>query len=242
MIERAPPVPPVSAPQPRRRRFLLFLGIFLSALVALPVGVITAAAFLVNINGWRTIGHEGAMQPSLLATDLIVVESRAYGSDRLPAYGDLVLMNVPGAAWKDRTPGSVSLVKRVIGLPGDRVTVIGGVVSINGSPLKQEELGDYAVNRWGPYRLKRLREQAANGRSYEILQDPAVPTSDSGPYTVPPGRYFVMGDSRDDAAWDSRKWAGAAGWYPSLANIRGRVSFIYWSGWDRLYRVGMVVK
>lgn len=88
-------------------------------------------------------------------------------------------------------------IKRVIGLPGDTVVVKRGIVFVNGKQLNEPYLNP--------------------------LPDPSAPQENTGPFQVPPGEYFVMGDNRDDSN-DSRFWG-----YVPRANIIGTPLFIYMS-------------
>jgi signal peptidase I len=88
-------------------------------------------------------------------------------------------------------------IKRVIGLPGDTVDIKRGVVFINGKKLNEPYLNP--------------------------LPDPSAPQENTGPFHVPPGEYFVMGDNRDDSN-DSRFWGGVP-----RENIIGTPLFIYMS-------------
>src|SRR5205823_10711530 len=119
---------------------------------------------------------------------------RIFGSP--PARGDVAVFALP-------TDVSTTFIKRVIGLPGDRIQMIGGLLHINGTPVKRERVSDFVDDDNGT-RARRWRETLPNGIAYETLdlQDNG-PLDDTEVYIVPPGHYFMMGDNRDDSA-DSR--------------------------------------
>jgi signal peptidase I len=189
-----------------------------------------------------------SMEPSLLIGDYLLVDKSAYGyshyslpfsphlfSGRIfaaqPRRGDLVVFRAPR---NDR----VDYIKRVVGLPGDRIQMKGGALYINGTAVQRERMADfeYASDR----RLilaKRWREKLPNGPSYETLEQGNMNTQE---FLVPPGSYFVLGDNRDNSL-DSR-FPSEFGYVPA-ENLVGRVALIYWSisedGLPRNARIGL---
>ena len=167
----------------------------------------------------------GSMLPTLEIGDFILVSKSSYGI-RLPVLnrkildysaperGDVIVFRYP-------EDPSVDYIKRVIGVPGDKLTYHNKQLYINGEPQPQLELGNYQVDRYGQF--ARLQETLA-GESHDILVNPRIAPSDSE-YVVPDGHYFAMGDNRDNSR-DSRAW----GFVPD-ENLVGR-AFLIWMNWN----------
>jgi signal peptidase I len=181
----------------------------------------------------------GSMKETLLVGDYLFVSKYTYGyshyslpysppifSGRImgsePKRGDVVVFRLP----KD---DSVDYIKRVIGLPGDRVQMIRGVLHINEQPVKRERIDDFVdTDEAGrSARVKRWRETLPNGVSYTTLD-----LADNGfydnteVYTVPAGQFFMMGDNRDNST-DSRVLSQVG--YVPFQNIVGRAEIIFFS-------------
>jgi signal peptidase I len=187
----------------------------------------------------------GSMEPTLLIGDELLATKfpYGYGSASLPAFIDLPMTpHILGALPKVgdvvvfRWPGDASQiwVKRVIGLPGDRISLRDGRVSINGTPVGLQPDGTgQAENEDGSMApAARFIETLPGGRRHLIFKLTAHnPLDNVAEITVPPGHVFVMGDNRDNSA-DSRVplREGGVGLLP-VDNLVGRVDGIVGS-WD----------
>ena len=181
----------------------------------------------------------GSMKATLLIGDYLFVSKYSYGyskyslplspplfagrlpSDWLPQRGDVVVFRLP----KDP---STDYIKRVIGLPGDKIQVIDGVVNINGVPLKRERASDFIETEEGTKDapVKRWKETLPNGVSYFALDLVDNGFADNTQvYTVPADHYFMMGDNRDNST-DSR--FSQVGMVP-FENIVGKAQIIFFS-------------
>jgi signal peptidase I len=171
----------------------------------------------------------GSMMPTLLVGDFILVNKFAYGI-RLPVLDTkLIEMSEPqrGDVVVFRYPQDpkVDYIKRVIGVPGDRVAYYDKVVFVNGQRMAQEADGTYAgVGAGAVMTGAQLRTEQLGELRHEILIRAGQPTVE-GEFVVPPGQYFVMGDNRDNSN-DSRYW----GPVPE-ENLVGK-AFLIWMNWD----------
>ena len=171
----------------------------------------------------------GSMRPTLLEGDFILVNKYTYGI-RLPLFGTKVFsLKEPkeGDILVFRFPNNpkIDFIKRVVGLPGDKISYKDKVVYVNGKPLKQTFLG--IVQDKEPsgmsYPVSHFLESMGNSQ-HSIYTHPG-PNDNLEELTVPPGHYFVMGDNRDNSD-DSRVW----GFVPE-GLILGKAIFI-WMSWD----------
>lgn len=181
----------------------------------------------------------GSMLPSLLPGDFILVNKFAYGI-RLPVLnlkvidvteperGDVMVFRYPGDT-------SVNYIKRVVGLPGDKIVYQDKKLYINGKMMEQRYLGDYVypASGNGGTSFRRLTERLDGVTHQILLTGDGDGPSGSGmkmpsnrlEFEVPKDRYFVMGDNRDRSN-DSRYWG-----YVPEENLVGKAFFI-WFSWD----------
>jgi signal peptidase I len=180
----------------------------------------------------------GSMMPTLLVGDFILVNKYTYGL-RVPVINNTFLeINHPqrGEVMVFRFPKDPSLdyIKRIVGLPGDRIEYRNKQIFVNGQPVTQKEDGyyDYVGPGLNQISVRRLWEQLGE-HHHNILIDDGNPALD-GEITVPEGQYFVMGDNRDNSN-DSRFW----GFVPDQ-NVVGRAFMIWWN-FDNLGRIGTFI-
>jgi signal peptidase I len=157
-----------------------------------------------------------------------------------PERGDVVIFKAPPLDRDD-------YVKRVIGLPGDQVQMIGGVLHLNGEPVPKRRIADFVIpvsantRCVGDFRVEkpdgsaecrypRFRETLPGGRSYDVLDFGLTPQDTTVPVVVPQGMLFLMGDNRDNSL-DSRFPAEpdrGIGLVPQ-ENLVGEAYFMMWS-------------
>jgi signal peptidase I len=194
----------------------------------------------------------GSMKPTLLVGDFILVNKYTYGI-RLPVLnkkiidvnpvkrGDVVVFRFPADP-------SVDYIKRVVGLPGDRVVYRNRRLTVNGEEMPVEPNGFYTDAELNFLRLPTLAE-TLSGKKHQIMVVPAQPpvdlaqvkqfthrenceyNDDGFSCTVPAGNYFMMGDNRDQSS-DSRYW----GFVPD-DHIKGR-AFLVWMNFGDFKRIG----
>ena len=192
----------------------------------------------------------GSMIPTLVVGDFILVNKFTYGV-RLPIINKKIV-NIGGPERGDvmvfRYPEDPSLdyIKRVVGLPGDKIAYVNKKLFINGLEQPRQPLPDY-LNPERIHYSKRFLEKTGGVEHPILIEDEvaaAVPFARQFPFrenchyndegvvcTVPSGNYFMMGDNRDNSS-DSRVW----GFVPD-ENIVGRAFFI-WFNFSELRRFG----
>jgi signal peptidase I len=183
----------------------------------------------------------GSMKETLLIGDYLFVSKYSYGYSRNsfpfglgffdgrvwsaePERGDIAVFKLP-------RDGKTDYIKRVIGLPGDKVQMIGGVLYINDLAVEREQVDDYVeTTKSGRERsITRYRETLPNGVSYETLDLRANgPHDNTDVYEVPIGHYFMMGDNRDNST-DSRVPRSAGVGYVPFENFVGRAEVKFFS-------------
>ena len=182
----------------------------------------------------------GSMKPTLLVGDFLFVSKFSYGYSRFsfpfnfpimtgrfwagdgPERGDVAVFKLP------RDP-KTDYIKRVVGLPGETIQMVNGVLHINGQAVERERVSDFTeVGRNGENsRVVQHRETLPNGVSFMTLDLVRDGFSDNTPaFEVPEGHYFMMGDNRDNST-DSRV-PGAVGFVP-LENFVGRAEVLFLS-------------
>ncbi len=193
----------------------------------------------------RTVAYEpfnipsGSMRPTLLVGDYLFVSKFSYGYSKhslifsLPLIPGRIFSKVPErgdvAVFKKPTDNTTDYIKRIVGLPGDTIQVINGVLNINGKAVERKRAGVHVLrDESGNLReIPRYIEILPNGRQHYILEESDQALKDNTPvYTVPENHVFGMGDNRDNSQ-DSR-FLDSVGFIP-LENLVGRAEFLFFS-------------
>ena len=183
----------------------------------------------------------GSMKPNLLIGDFLFVSKPAYGYSRASLIWPLTRLPVESrifgrtpkrgdvVVFKNRKDGNKDYIKRVIGLPGDEIRMIDGHLYINGQPVKKEFAGMVTAMCDGrAVEIPTYRETLDDGVSYIVDEcyGDRGPLDNVGPYQVPAGHFFAMGDNRDQSQ-DSRVISRVG--YVPMQDLVGKAERLFFS-------------
>lgn len=218
-------------PRSANATYEMLRTIFFAGLIALGVRSVAFEPFSIP---------SGSMIPTLLVGDYLFVSKSSYGYSQFsfplgvfpfegrinakePERGDVAVFRKP---YNE----NIDYIKRVIGLPGDKVQMRNGRLYINHNIVDREYIGDYKTLSYpenAEVTFKRYRETLPNGTTHEIIEKSDRGQLDDTPvYTVPENHYFMMGDNRDGSL-DSRVM-DEVGFVP-FKNFIGRAERIFFS-------------
>ena len=173
-----------------------------------------------------------SMEPTLLEGDYVFSTKYDYGYskyslspitfdifsgrilERSPVAGDIMIFRPPNKI-------DIRYIKRLIGLPGDKIQMIQGDLYINDKLVAKHYIGDY-IDKNGT-KFKRYKEELPNGYSHDIITLDVSEKQNTKVFEVPSGHYFFMGDNRDNSL-DSRYWG-----YVPMDHIVGKAWFVWFS-------------
>jgi signal peptidase I len=200
------------------------------------------------------------MVDTLLIGDYLFVSKYSYGYSKhsfpysLAPFDGRVFSSAPerGDVVVFRKPSDTSMdyIKRVIGLPGDRIQMKDGILHINGQPVGMERVEDFVETDpdGNPYRkVEKWRETLPNGVSHYILDRVKGADNDNTQeFLVPAGHYFMMGDNRDNSSDSREKGPTGVGFVPE-ENLVGRAEIIFFStdqsaGWLEVWKWPFAVR
>ncbi|WP_246149157.1 signal peptidase I [Skermanella pratensis] len=195
--------------------------------------------------GVRTFAYEpfnipsGSMIPTLLVGDYLFVSKFSYGYSKYtvafgaPLFDGRLFYTKPErgdvAVFKLPRDNRTDYIKRIVGLPGDRIQVINGVLHINGEAVKRDRVEDFVTtDQFGrQIRVAQYVETLPNGRQHRIIEESDNASLDNTQvYVVPEDHFFAMGDNRDNSL-DSR--VGAMVGFIPVENLVGRAEFLFFS-------------
>lgn len=224
------------------RAFREFLGLLWAFVIAITIQTFLFQPFYVP---------SGSMYPTLEVGDFFVASKFSYGYSpySLPWYhprifegrilgqdptvGQVLAFN--GPAQDGKPDATDDYIKRCIGLPGDRIQMLKGILHINGVPVKLERIADYLLvdpRHPGDVRvMPQYIETLPNGIAHRILKDKPFGEGrlDNTPeFTVPPGHFFMMGDNRDHSS-DSRDMGNGPIGYVPAEKLIGPAQLLWFS-------------
>ncbi len=188
----------------------------------------------------------GSMKPNLLIGDYIFVAKYSYGYSRYsfpfgldlfegrfwqknePKRGDVVVFRLPSNP-------KINYIKRLIGLPGDRIQMIDGTLYINEQKVEKEYEGIFTEEDSSVgIPIRKFVETLPNDKKVTVLDQSKTAQDTTGIYEVPHGHYFMMGDNRDNSQ-DSR-YLDFVGYVPE-ENLVGRASIIFFSASKPIWQI-----
>ncbi len=205
-------------------------------------------AFLVRLFLFQPFNiPSGSMKDTLLVGDYLFVSKYSYGYSKYSFFGvDLfdgrILSGTPDrgdvVVFKLPTNNTDDYIKRVIGLPGDKIQMLDGQLYINGEAVEKKRVGSSSQRNFigQTVEVPVYEETLPNGVSYRVLDEKRNgPGDNTYVYTVPPNSYFMMGDNRDNST-DSRDLRSVG--YVPHENLIGEAQVIFfsarpdWSWWQ----------
>lgn len=241
-------------------------AIFIAVILALLIRGFVIQAFKIP---------SGSMIPTLEVGDQLLVTKFTYGIKlpfsgkrtldfRKPQHGDIVVFKPPRSvmsSWMEhevripftdhelyRWSSQVDFIKRIVGLPGDKVEIKNGTLYINDKAMPLVAEGKFEYERANSSYVRNVQAwlftEYIDGRPHKVLySSDKLEDENYGPYYIGPGEFFAMGDNRDDSA-DSRTWTSD---HARIVDIRGKALIIHFS-WDpvrnrpRLARMGHLIR
>ena len=194
--------------------------------------------------GVRTFAYEpfnipsGSMIPTLLVGDYLFVSKFSYGYSRYTVAFGAPLFEAgflhQARAWRVAVfklprDNKTDYIKRIVGLPGDRIQMINGILHINGESVKRDRVEDFVTtDQFGrQVRVAQYMETLPNSRKHHIIEESDTGSLDNTQvYVVPENHFFAMGDNRDNSL-DSRV-NSMVGFVP-VENLVGRAEFLFFS-------------
>jgi signal peptidase I len=247
-----PPVPPPAAPV-KKQEGESWLETVKTVIYALLIALVIRTFFFQPFNI-----PSASMQGTLLIGDYLFVEKFAYGYSREsfpfglapfsgrifgsePTRGDVIVFKMPNENSPDYMK---DYIKRLIGMPGDRVQMIDDRLYINGKIVPRVRVQDYIETVDGVVdHVPQYRETLPNGKTYLTLDRTTDGQLDNtGVFIVPPGHYFMMGDNRDNSD-DSREDVG----YVPAEDLVGKAEFLFFSiddsaDWWQVWKWPMAIR